>query len=201
MTAHDQAQVARIARVGTWSGWLSAIAWIALGADSIARPIQDNRRDVFWWIPFALLIVLILGVHNVQRARALRSERYAFLAVMLAGGLVFLGNLGIVFDLRALSKLGFPGGAIIWTAGLIAYGVATWRARVLPWYAALGLILWEPGSIATGLLLSPIAPLLDRGAYSAGLEKGLATAIIAFGLQASFGVRFSKREFVGTPAE
>ena len=104
MTARDQAQVARIARVGTWSGWLSAIAWIALGADSIARPIQDNRRDVFWWIPFALLIVLILGVHNVQRARALRSERYAF----LAGGLVFLGNLGIVLDLRALSKLGFP---------------------------------------------------------------------------------------------
>jgi hypothetical protein len=201
MTAGDKAKVSRVARVGVWSGWFSAIAWAVLGADSIVRPIQDNRRDVFWWVPFALLIVLIVGVHRVQRARELRSERYSFFAVMLAAGLVFLGNLGIVFDLHALSKLGFPGGAIIWTAGLIAYGVVTWRARVLPWYAALGLVLWEPGSIATGLLLSPIAPLLDRGAYSAGLEKGLATAVIAFGLQASFGVKSDQREFVGTPAE
>jgi hypothetical protein len=201
MTAGDQAQVRRVAHIGAWSGWLSAIVWIGLGADSIARPMQDTRRDVFWWIPFALLVLLIIGVHSAQRARQLRSERYSFLAVMLAAGLVFLGNLGIVFDLRALSKLGFPGGAIIWTAGLIAYGAVTWRARVLPWYAALGLILWEPGSIVTGLLLSPIAPLLDRGAYSAGLEKGLATALIAFGLQATFGVKSGKRELVGTPAE
>src|SRR4051812_46382074 len=41
----------------------------------------------------------------------------------------------------------------------------------------------EPGSILTGLALSPIAPLHDRGAYSAGIEKGLALALIAWELR------------------
>jgi hypothetical protein len=66
--------------------------------------------------------------------------------------------------------------------GQIAFGIATWRASLLPWYVGLALVLWEPGSIAAGLLLAPIAPLHERGSYSAGLEKGLAVTVMAYGL-------------------
>lgn len=175
--------VEREARLGALCGWISAIAWVAIGVDSIVRPIQDNRRELYWWIPFVFMIFEIVAVHRVQRGRGLRLERYTYYLVLFASALVLLGNLGLVFNLEALAALGFPGGALVWTVGLIAFGVGTWRARVLPCYAAVSLMLWEPGSIAAGLLLAPISPLRDRGSYSAGLWKGLAVALVALALQ------------------
>jgi hypothetical protein len=174
----------RDARFGAFVGWISTAAWMAIGMDSILRPVQDNRRDVFWWLPFGLIVLTIVAVHRVQRSRGLRMERYAYYTLMGASALAFLGNLGVMFHNSLLATMGFPGGAIVFMIGLVAFGIATWRARVFPLYVAMALILWEPGSIATGLLLAPISPLRDRGAYSAGLWKGLATAMIAAGLQA-----------------
>jgi len=174
----------REARLGERYGWISALAWIAIGLDSILRPIQDNRREIYWWIPFAFMMLALISIHRVQRSQNRRFELYSYRAVMLASALVLLGNLGLVFNVSALSELGFPGGAIVWMVGQIAFGIATWRARVLPWYVGLALVLWEPGSIAAGLLLAPIAPLHERGSYSAGLEKGLALAVMAYGLRA-----------------
>jgi len=178
-----QQSVLREARLGAWFGWISAAAWVLLGIDSIVRPVQDNRRDVFWWIPSFLMMLTIFCAHRVQRSKSLRLELYTFWIVMVAWSLVILGNFGLVFGIPSLLLLGFPGGAVVGAAGLIAFGVATWRAKVLPWFVGLALILWEPGSIAIGLLLAPISPLRDRGSYSAGLWKGFAIAIVAFGLQ------------------
>lgn len=177
------ASMERDARWGARCGWISAAAWVVLGIDSIVRPVQDNRRDVFWWIPFFFMMLAIVAVHRVQRSRGLRLELYSYWIVMIAGFLMLMGSLGLVFNIPALQGLGFPGGAVIAALGLIAFGVGTWRARVLPWSAAVALMLWEPGSIATGLLLAPISPLRDRGSYSAGLWKGFAIAVVAFGLQ------------------
>ena len=129
-------------------------------------------------------MLTIIYVHRVQRSRDLRLERHTFYVVMIAWPLVIIGNLGFVFNIPALASLGLPGGAVVGTVGLIAFGVGTWRARVLPRHVGLGLILWEPGSIATGLMLSPVSPLRDRGSYSAGLWKGLAVAAAAWGMQA-----------------
>jgi len=181
-SAPDHA-IARDAHTGARLGLLSAAAWIVLGIDSIVRPVQDNRREVFWWLPSILMMLTIIYVHRVQRSQGLRLERYTFYVVMIAWLLVIIGNLGLVFNIPALASLGFPGGAVVGTLGLIAFGAGTWRAEALPRYASLGLILWEPGSIATGLLLSPISPLRDRGSYSAGIWKGLAIGAVALGMQ------------------
>jgi hypothetical protein len=173
----------RNARLGAGVGWISTAAWVAIGVDSILRPIQDNRRDIFWWLPFGLFVLTLVAVHRAQRWRGLRIERYIYYGLIGASALALLGNVGVMLNNSLLSTMGFPGGAIVFALGLIAFGIATWRARVFPRYVALALILWEPGSIATGLLLAPISPLHDRGAYSAGVWKGLATALIAAGLQ------------------
>jgi hypothetical protein len=122
----------REARIGASFGWISAVAWILLGIDSIARPIQDNRRDVYWWVPFLFMTLTIITVHRVQQQKNLRVERYTFWVVMVAWFLVFVGNLGLVFDVPALLALGFPGGAIVGAAALIVFGVITWRTKVLP---------------------------------------------------------------------
>jgi hypothetical protein len=174
----------REARRGERYGWISALTWVAIGVDSILGPIQDNRREIYWWVPFAFMMLTLISIHRVQRSENRRFELYSYRAVMLASALVLLGNLGLVFNVRALSALGFPGGAIVWMVGQIAFGIATWRARVFPWYLGLALVLWEPGSIIAGLLLAPIAPLHERDSYSAGLEKGFAMAVMAYGLRA-----------------
>lgn len=175
---------ARRARRGALYGGISAVLWIVLGIDSIVRPVQDDRREVFWWFPAFFMLLTIIAVHRVQRRQDLRMERYSYWVVMIAWVLVYLGNLGLVFNVPVLLPLGFPGGAIVGAVGLIVFGVATWRARVLHWSAGLAFILWEPGSIATGLALAPISPLRDRGSYSAGIWKGFAIGMVAFGLQA-----------------
>jgi len=130
------------------------------------------------------MMFTIIAVHRVQRGRELRLESITYWIVMIAWVLVFIGNLGLVLHVPALLPLGFPGGAIVAALGLIVYGVTTWRLKVLPWYAGLALILWEPGSIATGLLLASISPLRDRGSYTAGIWKGFAIGVVGFGLGA-----------------
>jgi hypothetical protein len=67
--------------------------------------------------------------------------------------------------------------------GLIAFGIGTWKTRVLPRYVGITLVLLEPASTLPGLALSPIAPLHDRGAYSGAVEKGIALAIVALGIR------------------
>ena len=174
--------VAREARRGARWGFISALLWILLGTESIVRPAQDNRREVYWWFPYLFMMLTIIAVHRVQRRQDLRVERVAYWIVMIAWIAVLFGNLGLVFNVPALLPLGFPGGAIVATVGLIVYGVATWRAKILPWYAGLSFMLWEPGSIATGLLLAPISPLHERGGYSAGVWKGFAIGVVGYGL-------------------
>ena len=94
----------REARIGALFGWISTAAWIVLGMDSILRPVQDNRRDVFWWFPFAFMMLAIVAVHRVQRWRGLRVERYTYYSVMFASALALLGNLGLVFNMPLLPE-------------------------------------------------------------------------------------------------
>jgi hypothetical protein len=57
------------------------------------------------------------------------------------------------------------------------------RARVLPSYAGLGLVLLEPASILTGLAFAPLVGLSDHGAYSGALPKAVALFLVARGIR------------------
>jgi hypothetical protein len=173
----------RWAWTGIWVAYTAAACWIALGLESIVRPEQENYRDWLWMVPFALTMLAFYFVHMLQRGAGQNMERAGFYFVMIASTLAFLGNLGVSFQQRVLATLGFPWGAALWTVGLIAFGIGTWQAKILPRYVALTLILLEPGSILTGLLLAPVAPLHSRGAYSAGVEKGICLALIGMGMR------------------
>ena len=174
----------RLASVGIRFGWVTAACWTIFGLESILRPEPQNYRDLVWVLPFTLTAVTFSFLHGVQRSARAGLERVGYAAVVTAMALVVLGNVGLVTGQPLLAALRFPWGALLWTAALFFFGAGTWRAGVVPWYVGLALILLEPGSIVTGLLLSPIAPLHDRGGYSAGVEKGLAVAVIAIGLRA-----------------
>jgi hypothetical protein len=174
---------ARLAMRGAVTAAVAAVCWIALGMESILRPQQENYRDALWMVPFALNAITLVFVHALQRSPEARFERLGFYFVMSASVLVFLGNVGLLASQPLLAKFSFPWGALLWTVGLILFGVATWKAKILPAYAGFALILLEPASILTGLLLAPIAPLHERGAYSGAVEKGVVLAVIGLALR------------------
>jgi hypothetical protein len=173
----------KLAITGSIVAAWAAFAWLALGAESIARPVQVNYRDALWMVPFVLTAIAFTFLHAVQRSQTDHFETASFYFLMTASALGFLGNTGILTNQPLLASFAFPWGAILWMLGLVAYGIATLKAKVVPRYVAISIILLEPGSLLTGLALSPIAPIHDRGAYSAGIEKGLVLALLALGMK------------------
>lgn len=181
---NSSAKLLTTARHGATIGFIGAAVWFLFGLESILRPDQWNARDTIWFVPFAFTVLTFIYMHRVQQPARNAVERYTFYALMIGSALVALGNTGLTLNNPTLSKLGFPTGAIIWIVGMLLYGIGILRAKVLPKYAGWALILFEPGSILTGLALSPIAPLHERGGYSAGVEKGLAVFFMAWGMRA-----------------
>ena len=102
---------------------------------------------------------------------------------MVACCLTVLGGVGNVLHNPLLERLGFPAGPVLWTVGLVVYGIASWRIHIFPRYVAWTLILFEPASILTGIALSPIAPLHDRGSYTGGIEKAVAVLILGLAIR------------------
>lgn len=176
--------IAGAARAGTLLGMAAAVTWIALGLESTVRGGEMHYRDALWLLPWILTSATFAAVYRVQRERMSPSGRRA--AYGLAGAMVLLlvGNLGLALGVDGLAFLGFPVGATLWLLLMIPFGVATVRAGVLPRRVGIAIALLEPGSMLTGLLLSPIAGLYDRGNYSGGIEKGLVVLVVALALSA-----------------
>jgi hypothetical protein len=162
---------------------LAGACWIAFGLESILRPEQDNTRDAVWMLPWVLTAVALWFVHKLQRAPMERLERTSFALLMTTFAVVFLGNFGLVANVPSLTLFAFPWGAFLWVAAMLVWGIATWKAGVFPRPVALGIMLLEPGSMLTGVALSPISPLRERGAYSGAVEKGAVILLVALGLE------------------
>jgi hypothetical protein len=158
---------------------LAAGTWLALGVESILRPGQHNYRDALWLVPWVLTAAALHQLHLAQRSPGARLERWSYGAVLAAMTACAAGNLGLLLDIDGLTSLGFPVGALLWTLALVPFGVATARAGVVPRHVGVALALLEPGSVLTGLALSPIAGLSDRGGYSSGIEKALVVWLVA----------------------
>lgn len=168
----------RLAATASRIAFMAAILWAALGFDSLLRPYQDNHRDFAVLLPFTLTGIVLWFIGQIQSAIRNRLERIMFWALIVACCLTVLGGVGNVMHNAVLERLGFPAGPVLWTVGLVVYGIATWRMRVFPRYVAWTLILFEPASILTGVALSPIAPLRDSGSYTGGIEKAVAVLIL-----------------------
>lgn len=177
------ADVSKQATTGAWLAAIAAACWTALGAESILRPWQANYRDALVLIPFGLTAISFIFAHAVQRARGGRAEAIGYYCAITASVLALLGAAGVMSGRDSLQVLVFPWGALLWMVGLTVFGIGTLLAKTLPRYVGIAILLLEPGSLVTGLLLSPIAPVRDHGSYTAGVEKGLAMAIVAIGMR------------------
>lgn len=174
---------AAIINVGFWSSVAGFITWSAMGVESILRPIQDNRRETFWPLPFVCTVVAFTCIHLLQRGRS-RFERASWFVVAVGCVLMLLGNIGLQFNIHSLSFLDAPLGPMIFLIALVLFGVGILAAGVLPKSAGWAVILLEPMSIGAAFLLLPIAPMFPRGTYSGNVGKGIALGMIAFAFRA-----------------
>jgi hypothetical protein len=172
----------KVVQFGYWSGLAAFVTWFGMGLESVLRPLQDNRRESFWPLPFLLTMVAFICMHLVQRGRS-RTEWVGFLILMIASAAMLVGNVGLQLNIHALDWLEAPLGPVIWLVGLTAFGIGILVAGVMPKYAGWAVILLEPASVLSAFALSPIAPLLPRGAYSGNMGKGLAVLAVAIGFQ------------------
>ena len=143
---------------------LGGIVWIVSGLLVVlAHPITGPRPIYFLLFVVALLLtsVGLIGLHALQEGSYGLIGRAGLYTILLAFGAQTLGTADLLWGSSALVWLVSPVGLSVKLVGFVLYGVVTLRARVLPRWYGVALILLIPVSVAllaygniwTGLVL------------------------------------------------
>ncbi|MGH3087676.1 MAG: hypothetical protein ACRDSJ_10225 [Rubrobacteraceae bacterium] len=166
-------------RWGAIALMLSGVAWVVLGLSALLGYLQaiPGREDVVLFVGAMLLLGAgLVGLHTLQKGSYGLLGRVGFytalaaMAAHIATAVIFLaGNP----DFQWLSAWVGTSGML---AGFVLYGVATLRARMLPRWYSLALIVVLPvtlplaqyGTTLFGLVLLALS-------YGLWLRRGAAT--------------------------
>ena len=170
MTDRVSTGVRRYAAIWSTS---AGIAWVVLSLLSILTPEPARYLDVLFVVPYSLTLAAVLGLHTVQRDHTGRLERVGLWTTVIGMVATLVGQVGIITDADPLTRVVLPVGVAVWLLGFLLLGIATVRARVLPFWAGVALVLSQPLAVVTGLALSPISPLSSTGDYSGAIAHGL----------------------------
>jgi hypothetical protein len=134
--------------------------------------VLDVGLHVLLVVPLFLVPIGMVGFHTLQMANYGRIGRVGFWTVVVGSIAMGLGLAGYLWwDDPKLLWVASPAGTLGLVVGLIFYGAATLRARVLPHWCGLAFIAALPTAIA----LVWIRPFL-------GLGSGTSTTSVLFGL-------------------
>jgi hypothetical protein len=142
-----------LVRWGAMGLMLGGGVWVVLGLSALSGLLGavPGREDVVLLIVALLLTAAgLVGLHALQRSRYGFFGRAGFfvaLASLLARALgagVYLAGSSV------LAWISYPWGTIGMLVGFVAYGAATVRARVLPLWYGLALIVSMPLSLPLG---------------------------------------------------
>lgn len=151
----------------------AGVAWVALSLLSILTPEPARFLDILFVVPYALSLGGVLGLHAVHLDHASRLERIGAWSSVIGMAVTLVGQVGIITDTDLLTRLVLPAGVVIWLLGLVLFGIAMVRARVLPAWVGIAIALSQPLAVLAGLVLSPISPLSSTGDYSGAIGHGL----------------------------
>ena len=174
----------RPAAWGAVTAAVAAVLWVAISVESVARPGEHDYRDVLIMLPWVLSMAAFGALHATQRSGARDLERGAYRLVMAAMTATGIGNLGVVLGMKPLGLLAFPLGPLVWIPAMVAWGIGTVRAGVVPRRVGVAIAACQPLTMVLAAALSPLSPVENRGSYTGALANGLALAVIAFALHA-----------------
>ena len=172
-----------IVRWGGWAGVVSAVMYLAAGTLILIAPLQrvfgsisEHLIEIILVVAFAVTLIAIAGLHGLQRGR------YGRLGA--AGSLLtFIGYALIVVVAAVTIRVGSEAlfavrlvGALAILIGSVLLGVMTIRARVLPWWCGVLLIVGFP---LGGVLDENVA----RG--SEGIVFGIVWGLVGYALLSS----------------
>ena len=165
---------------------LAGTAWLALGLESIIRPEQHNYRDTVMNVPWLLTLAVVFGIHQRQRHRNGRLERWGFVGVVVsmiaAVGLVLPQSVGAIDTIFALT-------VPAWILSMFAFGIGTARAGVFPRWVGVGLAISELLTMGAAAAMSPWIPLRDRGSFSGAVAHGIVFLSIAVAINRDSATR------------
>jgi hypothetical protein len=181
-----------IVRRGGWAGVAAAVMYALAGFLILTAPSQgtfssfsDYLSEISLIMAFAVTLVVIAGLHALQRGRYGRlgavGSLVAFigyaLIVLVAAVTVLVGDEAL-FAVRLIAAL-----AVL--IGSVLLGAMTLRARVLPWWCGVLLIVGFP----LGDIMDEI---VARG--SEGIVFGIVWGLVGYALLSSS--RTPDRRFV-----
>lgn len=145
-----------ITRWGRWAGMVAAVMYLLAGIFILAATPQ-RRFDSFSYylseivlvVAFAATLIVIVSLHGSQRGRYGRSGRAGFLITFIGYALIALvTTVSVLVGGEALSTVRLIG-ALAVLIGSALLGAMTIRARVLPWWCGVLLIVGFPlGDVA-----------------------------------------------------
>jgi hypothetical protein len=170
-------------RWGGWAGVLAAVMFVLAGILILVAPPQrvfnsfsDYLIEVILVLAFALTLLALAGLHTLQSGRYGRLGAagslitfigYALIAVVTAVSLLVGGE--ALFAVRLIAALAVVIGSII-------LGAMTLRARVLPWWCGVLLIVGFP-------LGDVLDSIVARG--SEGIVLGILWGLVGYVLLSS----------------
>ena len=165
-------------RWGAIGFMLGGVAWLVLGLSARFGYLQaiPGREDVVLFIVALLFTAAgLVGLHVLQRASyGLFGEASLYFTLVAIAGRI-LGAVVFLAGSTALERFSWPF-TLSMLVGLVLYGVATLRARVLPlWYGPV-LILAMPVSLPLSVYGTALFGLfLVVLGYGLWLHRGAAT--------------------------
>jgi hypothetical protein len=160
----------------------TSVAWSLQGLISVVLPDPWAGLDLTMIVPMTLTFFAILGLHLLRFTGPGRLGTIAVSTFGVATAAAIPGQFAMAFEIEALEWFAFPVSAIAFVGGLVLVGVAILRARVAPRWIGGALIAAQPITMAIGLALSPISPLVDNGDYTGALGHGIVWALIGSAL-------------------
>ena len=136
-----------------WSGLAAMLAGVAFLLDTwFAFTMQEVAwTNVAYLAALLLMLAGLLGLHALQKDHYGRMGRVGFLIVVVASLAQVIGLIVFLLGSEALIFwLSVPGYYVAVPLGLMLYGVATLRARVLPRWCGIGLIIIPPITVILG---------------------------------------------------
>jgi hypothetical protein len=157
-------------RLGGLAAMVGGVAYTALG---LLAPFLE---PMFFVLLVLGAMVAIVTLHTLQREHYGLSGMLASLTVLIGVVLILGSSLGLTEGLPwPLPERIFMVGALVAALGMVAVGIATIAARLLPWWCGIALMVGGFGFLGPMLALSWIG-------FSIGLIGGVGWVVVGYAL-------------------